>query len=219
MSDTMNLVNAVEEVKEKLSSKEYKEILDSAMKIHNASSNNNDRNDLDVHAGIHEVYVEALHTIMEEIGGYSMRGFMNAAYPSRVPHLVELIVDDVKECEKQRKYLQAKQDWYDCIVGGYVDTYDLEGLIKEAENDEDEDVEKALFYLYLYRWCEIPEEYENRISKLYEWYFDDEDPDWDYSGFNDWDDTHTIDELWDEMNKYRQQHYLTYDFLEAISVY
>ena len=212
MSDTMNLVNAVEEVKEKLSSKEYKDILDTTMKIHNASSN----------VDIQEIYIEGLHKIMDEIGDYNMRGYANAARPCRVPLLIDNIIDDIQSSEKIRKVLQAKEDWYDGCVSGVVDTYDLEGLIKDAENDESKtnDIsESALFYIYIYRWEEIPEEYENRISKLYEWYFDDEDPDWDYSGFNDWDDTYTIDELWDIMYKHRERHYLTYDFLEEISVY
>ena len=216
MSDTMNLVNAVEEVKEKLSSKEYKEILDSAMKIHNASSNNNDRNNLDVHAGIHEVYVEALHTIMEGIGGYSMRGFMSAARPSRVPGLVENMVSDIEELHKHKKLYLARQDWYYSYVSGYVDTFDFEGLIEEAKIDDTH--LRALYYIYLYRWDEIPQEYEKRLYDLFVWY-QWEDGSYDECNSSEYTDHYTIDELWDMMNKYREQHYLTYDFLEAISVY
>ncbi len=224
MSDTMNLVNAVEEVKEKLSSKEYKDILDNAMKIHNNSSNNNDRNGLDVHAGIHEVYVEALHTIMEEVGGYSMRGFLNAALPSRVPRLIELIVDDVREGEKQRKYLQAKQDWYECNIPGYVNTRDIIALIKDYKEEEDDTQHRALFYLYLYRYEELDEDECEELDKLFEFDLDEEDPDpdeWYYHGWNDYDnyESYTIDEVWDMMMKGKTQHYLIYDFLEEISVY
>lgn len=209
MSDTMNLVNAVEEVKDKLTSKEYKDILDNAMKIHNASSN------LDVHAGIHEVYVEGLHTIMEEIGGFSMRGFGNAALPSRVPELVETIVRDIHEQKQCGSIDKAKQDWYDSNICGWVDIYDLERLIKESSYDDTH--EKALFYVYLYRWGEIPEKYEERISDLFDWDL------WGchYGAYNDSDitDDTTINELWNMMYESRQQHYLTYDFVEAISVY
>jgi len=207
----MNLVNAVEEVKEKLSSKEYKDILDSAMKIHNASSSNN----IDVHAEIHGVYVEALHNIMEAIGGYNMIGLRNVARPSRVPRVVEIMVDDIEQYKKENKVYQAKQDWYDGCIAGFVDTYDLEGLFKEAENDED--VEKALFYIYLYRYEEMPQEYGHRAYDLFSWDM------WGchYGSYNQSHITEstTIDELWDKMYTCREQHYLTYDFLEAISVY
>ena len=209
----MNLVNAVEEVKEKLSSKEYKDILDSAMKIHNASSSNN----IDVHAEIHGVYVDALHKIMDAVGGFDMISYRNVSRPYRTPLVVAYMVNEIKELNVHKDVHFSKKNWYESCVRGYVDTYDIEKLIKEAEIDDTHD--KALFYIYVYRFEEIPEKYEHRISKLYEWDFDDEDPDWDYYGFNDWDDTTTIDELWDMMYTCREQHYLTYDFLEAISVY
>lgn len=207
----MNLANMIEDVKEKLSDKEYKDILDTTMKIHNASSN----------VDIQETYIEGFHTIMEVIGGYSMRGFMNAALPSRVPHLVELIVDDLRESEKQRKYLQAKQDWYECNIPGYVNTRDIIALIKDYQEEEDDTQHRALFYLYLYRYEELDEDESEELENVFSWYFDDEDPDWDYHGYNDWDDSaqRTIDELWDIMYKHRERHYLTYDFLEEISVY
>ena len=224
MSDTMNLANMIEDVKEKLNDKEYKDILDTTMKIHNASS------DLSV-GRVHEIYVEGLHKIMEEIGGYNMRGFANAAFPSRVPPLVDSIVDDIvslKELQEYKKDQQEKEQWYYSWVCGHIRTDEIQEEIWTMEcylrGEGPHQVDAAetlrgLFYLYLYRYDEINEQESEALDNLFDWYCDDDDD--DYYGFRDGQSfgLYTIGHLWDLMYKCRQEHYLTYDFLEAISVY
>ena len=222
MSDTMNLANMIEDVKEKLNDKEYKDILDTTMKIHNASS------DLSV-GRVHEIYVEGLHKIMEEIGGYNWRGFANAAFPSRVPSLVDNIVDDIvrlKELQEYKKDQQEKTEWYYSWVCGHIRTdeiqeeiWTLECYIRGGLRDSTDETLRGLFYLYLYRYDEINEQESEALDNLFDWYCDDDED--DYYGFLDGQPfgLYTIGHLWDLMYKCRQEHYLTYDFLEAISVY
>jgi len=224
MSDTMNLANMIEDVKEKLNDKEYKDILDTTMKIHNASSS-------DLRVGrVHEIYVEGIHKIMEEIGEYNWRGFANAALPSRVPSLVDNIVEDIvrlKELQEYKTDQQEKEQWYYSWVSGHINPNEILEVIEEMEAvirgdsipyNTDQTL-RGLFYLYLYRYDELNEEDSEALDNLFHWYFDDEDPEWDYDGFRNWDEDYPIDYLWDLMYKCRQEHYLTYDFLEAISVY
>tara|TARA_R110001606_G_scaffold207159_1_gene354860 strand:+ start:130 stop:882 length:753 start_codon:yes stop_codon:yes gene_type:complete len=248
-TETHNLINAVEDVKEKLNDQEYKTILDTTMKIHNQ-----DRSQPAVEAQREPTpQTDVISEIMELLGGYNFRAYQRIISTDEDTRnrLFHTIKGDILSLQRHKEFVEEQRDFRDKAYY-WMPNNDIEDTIKDLTTLfynlardipgargvgpmllQDSDCfakDRILFSYYMGDDAQLIDQ-PNReaIAEWFEWIEDDEDDDDDcvhyleidhiYNNETYSDDRYTIKEWYEKMLDARLECFRIASWIEDLSSY
>lgn len=247
-TETHNLINAVEDVKEKLNDQEYKTILDTTMKIHNQ-----DRSQPAVEAhGEPTPQTDVISEIMELLGGYNFRAYQRIISTNEDSRnsLFHTIKGDIISLQRHQEFVMEQRHFRDKAYY-WMPNNDIESTIKHlqrvfwcfGENQMGDtgymllqDTEcfakdRILFSYYMAQDTTrlIDQPNQEALAEWFEWIQDDDDDDDDHVHYleidyiyNDQiysDDRDTIKDWYKKMFEARQEAFNIAIWIEDLSSY
>jgi hypothetical protein len=228
-TETHNLINAVEDIKEKLSDQEYKSILDTTMKIHRESNQQAD-DELSPQA-------ELICQLMEQLGGYNFRAYHRVISTDDDTRngLFQQVKRDVTELQRKVEFADEKRDWL-MAFDEWIGPDQIESSIQSLKTKYmswfpyDKSIDCKLFYYYITGDYDdmLDDDQRELLNNWFAFIEDDDDDDDDiwyleldevYQECWKYENRNSIADWYYDMKTARDEHFAIANWIEEISAY